>query len=85
MSKRNYEQEIIEYCIDRMLHVDVQLMECDQCKEYSRFVELHDITYRNYSESGLKPNLVPLCYHCYIYTVVVPMDDLWADYYSGLL
>jgi len=79
----NYNKEIIDYQMHRLLQTDIVPAECDLCEETSVFVELHDTTYRNYGTEQI--HLVPLCIHCYYHAVVIPMDDLWTDYYAAIL
>ena len=57
--------------------------QCSYCKEHSLFVTDVDLNYRNLSAK--EENIHAMCPCCYIEFVVRPMDDLWADYYSGLL
>lgn len=80
---KKYNEAMIDYQVHRMLETDAVPAECDICKETSVFVELQDTTYRNHGAEQI--NLVPLCIHCYYHMVVIPMDDLWADYYCGIM
>jgi 23S rRNA G2069 N7-methylase RlmK/C1962 C5-methylase RlmI len=85
MSKTNkqYDQDVFDWKMERTLMSPTpEELECDHCKETSIYVDHFDTSYRH---ANMEPNLIPLCIDCYTEFIVVPMDDQWADYYSGLL
>lgn len=56
--------------------------ECEHCKEKSIYVDEFDAGYRH-AQMDYTP--VIMCIDCYVDLIVIPMDDLWADYYAGCL
>lgn len=82
MVDSKYEDDIYDWMVQRTLTTGLESTKCDLCEEHSIYVDLFDISYRH---MGMGSCFKPLCIYCYYDYVVMPMDEQWAEYHSGLL